>query len=296
MVRALQVILAICFLGILIDYVMDVKKNHKGELKGIPGRKWAWAMGIGLFANLLDTLGIGSFATSTFLYKTSKTCPDELLPGTLNVGDTFPVIVEALVFTTAVNCDGLTLILMCVAAMLGSYLMAGVVCKWNVNRIRYVMGAAMLCVAVVMACKNAGIGPFGMIGTEIGLRGYKLVIAVLVNFMLGALMDVGFGLYAPCMALLLMLGCDAGATFPIFMSSCALLMPACSIKFIKESKYDVVCVMGNLVGGIIGVILACSVVPSLPIHALIWVVCCVLVYTSIMMFRDASKSQKAVAQ
>lgn len=296
MVLALQIILAICFFGILIDYIMNVRKNHKGEFKGVPGKKWTWAFGIGIFANLLDTLGIGSFATSTFLYKTSKSCPDELLPGTLNVGDTFPVIVEALVFTTVVDCDGLTLILMCVASMIGSYLMAGVVCKWDVNKIRYVMGVAMLCVAVVMACKNAGVGPFGLIGTATGLRGYKLVIAVVVNFLLGALMDVGFGLYAPCMALLLMMGCDATVTFPIFMSSCALLMPACSIKFIKESKYDVVCVMGNLIGGIIGVILACTVVTSLPIHALIWVVCCVLVYTSVMMFRDASKSKKAVAQ
>jgi uncharacterized membrane protein YfcA len=292
MVLALQAVFAICFLGILVDYLMDVNKNHKGELKGVSGGKWAWAMGIGLVANLLDTLGIGSFATSTFLYKTSKSCPDELLPGTLNVGDTFPVIAEALVFTTAVDCDGITLISMCVAAMLGSYLMAGIVCKWDVNKIRYVMGVAMICVAIVMACKNAGVGPFGMVGTATGLTGAKLVVAGVVNFFLGALMDVGFGLYAPCMALLLMLGCDAGATFPIFMSSCALLMPACSIKFIKESKYDVVCVMGNLVGGLVGVLLACTVVTSLPIYALIWVVCVVLVYTSVMMLRDASKATK----
>lgn len=181
--------------------------------------------------------------------------------------------------------------------MVGSYLMAGVVCKWNVNKIRYVMGSAMLCCAFVMVCKNAGVGPFGLIGTAIGLRGSKLVIAVVANFLLGALMDVGFGLYAPCMALLLMLGCNASVTFPIFMSSCALLMPACSVKFIKESKYDVVCVLGNLIGGIVGVILACTVVTSLPIHTLIWVVCGVLVYTSIMMFRDAGKDRrKASAQ
>lgn len=106
MLRALQIILAICFFAILIDYLMNVKKNHKGELKNVPKSKWAWAMGIGAFANLLDTLGIGSFATSTFLYKISKSCPDELLPGTLNVGDTFPVIIEALAFTTVVDCDG----------------------------------------------------------------------------------------------------------------------------------------------------------------------------------------------
>ena len=289
MVLALQIILAICFVGILVDYFVDVNKNHKGALKSVSGKKWAWVMGIGIIANLGDTLGIGSFATSTFMYKISRTVDDVNLPGTLNVGDTFPVIFEALIFTTTVDCDPLFLILMCVSAMLGSYLMAGWVCKWDVNKIRYVMGTCMVLAAIVMACKNSGIGPFGALGEKTGLVGWQLIVAVIVNFFLGALMDVGFGLYAPCMALCLLLGCSASVCFPVFMSSCALLMPACSIKFIQKSRYDVAAVMGNLIGGLVGVFLAWKVVTSLPTHILIWIVCVVLLYTAYMMFHDAKK-------
>ena len=64
-----------------------------------------------------------------------------------------------------------------------------------------------------------------MIGDAIGLYGWKLVIAVGLNVLWGALMDVGFGLYAPCMATCLMLGVNGSTCFPVFMSSCTFLMP-----------------------------------------------------------------------
>ena len=51
-------------------------------------------------------------------------------------------------------------------------------------------------------------GPFGTVGTALGLRGGKLVIAVVVNFVFGALMSIGVGLYAPCMAMVLALGME----------------------------------------------------------------------------------------
>ena len=39
---------------------------------------------IGFVTNFFDTLGIGSFATTTTLYKLTQMVPDERLPGTLN--------------------------------------------------------------------------------------------------------------------------------------------------------------------------------------------------------------------
>ena len=40
----------------------------------------------GFGTNFLDTLGIGSFATSTVIFKFFNMLPDELIPGTLNAG------------------------------------------------------------------------------------------------------------------------------------------------------------------------------------------------------------------
>ncbi len=71
------------------------------------------------------------------------------------------------------------------------------------------------------------------------INGWKLIVAAALNILWGALMDIGFGLYAPCMATCLLLGVDAATCFPVFMGSCACLMPACSIEFIKSHRYDV---------------------------------------------------------
>ena len=57
---------------------------------------------IGAVTNFFDSLGIGSFATTTALFRAFKLVPDRVLPGTLNVGHTLPTVVQAFIFT-AVN-------------------------------------------------------------------------------------------------------------------------------------------------------------------------------------------------
>src|SRR6187549_489772 len=55
-------------------------------------------LGIGLVTNFFDTLGIGSFAPTTAIYKFFKFVPDRLIPGTLNVGHTIPTITQAFIY------------------------------------------------------------------------------------------------------------------------------------------------------------------------------------------------------
>ena len=45
----------------------------------------ATQLGIGAFTNFWDTLGVGSYAPTTSLFKLFKIVPDEEIPGTLNV-------------------------------------------------------------------------------------------------------------------------------------------------------------------------------------------------------------------
>ena len=56
-----------------------------------------------------------------------------------------------------------------------------------------------------------------------GLR--SSLLGLVGNFVLGALMTLGIGMYAPCMILVGLLGMNAKAAFPIMMGSCAFLMP-----------------------------------------------------------------------
>src|SRR5438477_9337362 len=85
---------------------------------------------IGFVTNFFDTLGIGSFATTTACYKLRRMIPVKLIPGTLNVGHTIPTIAQAFIYTRLVPVDSTTLVLMIAAAVTGSWLGAGVVVRW----------------------------------------------------------------------------------------------------------------------------------------------------------------------
>lgn len=268
-----------------VYYIIDVLK-HKEDFKSV---KYIPAIIIGALANFFDTLGIGSFATSTTAFKFTKTCPDDLIPGTLNVAYAIPVVVEAVVFIQKVTVDPLTLVLMIGAAILGAVIGASVVSKWNLKKVRIALGAALIALAIVMICKLLEVGPFGIVGTATGLTGVKLAIGVIANFVLGALMVVGLGLYAPCMALVLLLGMSTDVAFPIMMGSCAFLMPSAGIKFVKEGKYNRATSLVLTISGIIGVLVACFIITSLPLTALTWIVTAVMFICAFIFFNDAKK-------
>lgn len=286
-IMILRIVLGIFVAASAIFFIKDLVA-HKEELKG--GKPVALAI-IGFITNWLDTWGIGSFATTQAGFKFTKSSEDLTLPGTLNVGDTFPVTMEALLFFSFVNIDPLTLVLMLAAAVIGALVGAGIVCKWNLKMVRIGLGTGLAILAVVMFCRNAGIGPFGLVGTATALSGIKLIIGVVVNFFLGALMMIGVGLYAPCIALVSALGMDVGAAFPIMMGSCAFLMNASCFKFIKEGKYDRRAALYLAVFGCIGVLGAYLLTKyAFSMTVLTYIICVVMVYTAITFFRDAAKA------
>ena len=159
---------------------------------------------IGFVTDFLDALGIGSFAPTTALFKLRGIPPDELIPGTLNVGHNAAAILETVVFVTVVAVEPALLAAMVASATIGAWLGAGVVSRLPRRAIQLFMGLALLTAAIFFLMANFGAFPAG--GTAMGLAGWRFGLAVSVNFVLGALMSVGIGAYAPCMVLLALLG------------------------------------------------------------------------------------------
>lgn len=191
-------------------------------------------------ADFFDVLGVGSFAIYSTFYKFRKSVDDLKLPGTLNAGNAIPVCVEALLLISAVQVDPLTLICTIGAAIIGANLGARFVVKLNRTKVRYAMFIGLFIVGCIMVCKQLNVGPFGAVGTAMGLEGVKLVIGTIICGILGALMNIGVGMYAPTMALVLLLGMDANAAFPIMVGSCAFLMSfGNGPKFIQKKAYDI---------------------------------------------------------
>lgn len=242
-------------------------------------------VGLGFFANFFDALGIGSFATSTAVFKFFKMVPDRVIPGTLNAGHTLPTIAQAFIFTSLIPVDIITLFAMIAAAVLGAWLGAGIVSHWPKRYVQIGMGFALLGAATLMFMTQLELFPGG--GDALGVRGIKLVIAVAGNFALGALMTLGIGLYAPCMILVSLLGMNPTAAFPIMMNSCAFLMPVGSLRFIREQSYSLRVALGLAMGGIVGSIIAGVFVKSLDLRTVRWLVIGVVLYTAAMMLISA---------
>ena len=256
--------------------------RHKKNLEPV---SWVKTGIIGFVVNFFDVLGIGAFAPQTALLKFTKQTEDRLLPGTLNVSNTLPVLIQAIIFITVVEVEPVTLVAMLLAAAAGAILGAGIVSKLSEKKIRLVMGVALLITASFMFANKMNWIQGG--GTAIGLYNVKLVIAIVVNFILGALMTAGIGLYAPCMALVFALGLSPQVAFPIMMGSCAFLMPPASVKFIKEGAYNRKAAVAMAIPGMVAVLIAALIVKSLPLDTLRWIVIVVIVYTSVVMLRAA---------
>ncbi|MFN8059216.1 MAG: sulfite exporter TauE/SafE family protein [Vicinamibacterales bacterium] len=264
--------------------------THPADSAGAPS---AAELAIGFVTNFFDSLGIGSFAPTTSLFKLLALVPDECIPGTLNVGHAIPTVVQAAAFLSIVEVDVTTLVAMIAAAVLGAWLGAGVVAQWPRRHVQVGMGLALIVAASLMLMTNLELFPAG--GEALGLVGPKLLFAIGVNFLLGALMTLGIGLYAPCMILVSLLGMNPRAAFPIMMGSCAFLMTAGSLRFIEKRAFSLRASLGLLVGGVPGVLVGAFIVKSLPLTMIRWLVVVVVVYTATSMLRSAARERAAAS-
>ena len=252
------------------------------------------AIGLGAVTNFFDTLGIGSFATTTAWIKFRHMVPDSFIPATLNAGHAVPTIVQSAIYLVilGVHVDPVLLAACIAAAVLGSLIGVPLVVRASVQLVQGIVGVALLIAAALYAMSNLELFPIG--GTASALPPAQMAIAISVHFLLGALMAFGIGLYAPSLILLSLLGLDPRLAFPIMASACAFLMPATGFSFVKSSRIDLRIVIGLAIGGIPATIIAALIVKEMPIVWLRWGVVVVVLYAAFLLLRSAYRGPQAV--
>jgi uncharacterized membrane protein YfcA len=248
---------------------------------------FGWGLVIGGVTNFFDTLGVGSFAPTTAAFRALRLVPDRVIPGTLNVGHALPSVAQALVFIAIVDVGPWTLAGMIGASMLGAWLGAGVVARWDRRRVQLGMSLALLVAAAFMLRQLVAGTPGG--ADALSLDGWRFAVALAGNFVLGALMMLGVGLYAPCMILVSLLGMNAKAAFPIMMGSCAFLMPVAGWRFVARGANAPRVALGLALGGIPAVMVAAFVVRALSLEAVRALVLAVAIYTALTMLHAARR-------
>ncbi len=270
-------------LAFLVAWITTIRRRK------LPVGTTASDLAIGVGTNFLDTLGIGNYAPITALCKLRGRPADELIPGTLNVGNAVPIIFGTLLFTTTVNVEPVLLTCMVLSAGAGAWLGAGIVSRMSRRAIQLFMGVALLIAAGFFTMTNVGVLP--PTGTAMGLAGWRFAVAVGTNFVLGALMCVGIGNYAPCMVLLAFLGMHPIAAYPIMIGSDGVLIPVASLGFLKSGRFDQRVGVGLTIGGIVGTLIAFPFVKALAGHLTLmrWGVIGVITYAALSMLRSASR-------
>ena len=216
------VLASLLFTIVLIRSAVDKRAKPNAE-----------AMGLGAVVAFFDTLGIGSFAPTAAWFKFRNLVPDRLIPPTMLVGLTPPVMVESVIFLVklGVKVDGVLLFGSAVALLLGGLLGAPLVARTRVWVVQLTVAVGLLLAAVAYTMNNLNLMPGG--GTASALPPVLTMIAIAASFGFGILLNFGVGNYAPTLVFLSLMGMDPRLCFPVMAGGAALMGAGAGARHIQ---------------------------------------------------------------
>jgi len=242
---------------------------------------------LGSVVNFFDTLGIGSFATTAAWLKFRKLVPDRLIPPTMLVGLTPPVMTESVIFLIllGVMVDPVLLAGSALATMVGGIVGAPLVARARVWVVQLILAIGLVLAAAAYVMTNLHLFPGG--GEASGLPFGMTLIAIAASFVLGILANFGVGNYAPMLVMLSLMGMDPRLCFPIMALGGSLMGASASVRHMQIGQVDMRVALGLTLGGIPAVLVAALIVKSMPIGVLRWMVVVVVLYSAAVLLRAA---------
>ena len=232
----------------------------------------------------LATMGISDFLMNTIVFNRYKSGDTELLPGTVNLCAIVPGTVIAFTYLqTAEPIEAATLII-CTACMLaGTVFSAVFLTGIDGKKLKKIIGTALvfsMCALIVKMIVSAG-----TTGSASGISGVRLIIAVVVSLICGALNMMGVPCKPTLTALFLLLGLSPMCTLTLVLVMCGLSPIVGGVKFVRSGKYHKKTVLAATITGTVTAVIGCLVMISLPALALNIVLLCVMLIAIISMFK-----------
>ena len=282
---SIQILLVVVMIAMIIVVVRSYLLHRQPIFK-----RFGLGMLIGFITDFGDTLGIGSFATTTAAFRmTNYIDDDRKLPGTLNAVHAIPVMFQALFFITAVKVELTTLLPMTTAAVIGAYVGTHVTKKWHAPTVQRVMAIALLIAVIIMIVRMITTpGSNNSMGVH-GLHGWWLILGIVFNFGIGVLMTMGLGNYAPELIFFSLMGVNPAVAFPVMMLDAALIMPTTALNVIKMDRVSWRGFAGVAIGGVLGVIVAAKFFTSMNVDLLNKLIVVVALWTIFGLLRDSMK-------
>ncbi|MGC8256419.1 TSUP family transporter [Leuconostoc mesenteroides subsp. jonggajibkimchii] len=282
---SIQILLVVVMIAMIVVVIRSYLLHRQPIFK-----RFGLGMLIGFITDFGDTLGIGSFATTTAAFRMTHYIDDDRkLPGTLNAVHAIPVMFQALFFITAVKVELTTLLPMTTAAVIGAYVGTHVTKKWHAPTVQRVMAVALLIAVIIMVVRMITTpGSNNSMGVH-GLHGWWLILGIVFNFGIGVLMTMGLGNYAPELIFFSLMGVNPAVAFPVMMLDAALIMPTTALNVIKMDRVSWQGFAGVAIGGVLGVIVAAKFFTSMNVDLLNKLIVIVALWTIFGLVRDSMK-------
>jgi len=250
------------------------------------------ALALGAVVNFFDTLGIGSFATTTAWFKFRRMVPDRLIPQTMLCGLTPPAMTESIVFLYALgmHVEPVLLFSCVIAVFAGGLVGVPLVTRARVWVVQMIVAIGLLLAACAYAMQNLDLFPGG--GTANSLPLTLMIVAVIANFGFGILANFGVGNYAPTLVMLSLMGMSPRLCFPIMAVGASLMGAGSSFQHIRIGEVNLKIVLGLAIGGIPAVLVAAYIVKEMPIDYLRWLVIVVVLYAAAVMAHASAKGRR----
>ena len=144
--------------------------------------------------------------------------------------------------------------------------------------VQLVVAIGLILAAGAYTMSNLNLVPAG--GTATGVSPLLTIIAIVINFVLGVLMNFGVGNYAPMLVMFGLMGMDPRSSFPVMATGASLMGVGASVKHIEIGQIDLRICLGLAIGGIPAVLVAAFIVKSMPVDILRWLVIAVVLYAA----------------
>lgn len=239
---------------------------------------------------MMDTLGVGSFATNIACLKYFRLFKDEELPATINCSQIIPGLIEALFFFKLVKVDPETLFVLVIGASIGGWLGVLFHQRMNPQRLRLLMCIGFPVIIFLIIAQHLHLFTIG--GDLNQLQGLTLVFAFFGVMFAGAMSALGIGFFCITQAILFLCGLHPLVAFPIMTAAGALQQPITTIMYLRRAPVNLKKTAWNIAGGLVGVALALPLVTILSIRQLHGLLVTVLAYNSFMMGRTYLKERQ----
>ena len=272
--------LGVLWAAVLLRTILKQKQSLAGE----PGKPLPVMFITEAIVYFLATMGISDFLMNTIVFNRCKSGDTAQLPGTVNLCAIVPGTVIAFTYLQTAEAIETATLIICTACMLaGTVFSAIFLTGIDGKKLKKIIGTALIfsmCALVVKMIVSAG-----TTGSASGLGGVRLVIAVVVCLICGALNMMGVPCKPTLTALFLLLGLSPMCTLTLVLVMCGLSPVVGGVKFIRSGKYHKKTVLAAAITGTATAVCGCLVMISLPALALNIVLLCVMLIAIVSMFK-----------